>query len=506
MRTSTSPPRLARRRPHASVAALALVGAGAVLFAAPARAGVAEPSERADQAFDFMNLLAHHGLHDLDDEDWNAYGQLTNIWSVKLALPAAYTNVGGSTNSLSTDAEFSYTETATFFFGLRLWKGAEAYFVPELIAERPLSGLVGLGGTIQNFELQKSGAPTPTPYLSRAYVRQTFDLGGDRTSVESNPMQIARIDDSRRIVLTLGNFSVLDFFDKNTFSGDLRRSFFNMAFLTYAAYDFAADARGYTWGGMAEFYWDDWALRIGRFAPPKAPNQLPIDFHITQVYGDQIEVEHDHKVLGHAGAVRLLGYRNVEHMGAFGDAISAFRATMTDPQPKSAKNCPDNVFHYNSTNPTAPDMCWVRRSNVKLGIGLNLEQEITPDVGVFFRGMYSDGRTEVYSFTSTDRSISVGAVGRGTVWHRGGDTVGVGWGQGWISSSHAQYLGMGGIDGFIGDGRIRQASEQVLEAFYSASLGSSAWFSLDYQRIWNPAYNADRGPVDIFGARAHVEF
>ena len=28
----------------------------------------------------------------------------------------------------------------------------------------------------------------------------------------------------------------------------------------------------------------------------------------------------------------------------------------------------------------------------------------------------------------------------------------------------------------------------------------------DYQHITNPAYNADRGPVDIFGGRLHAEF
>jgi hypothetical protein len=37
-------------------------------------------------------------------------------------------------------------------------------------------------------------------------------------------------------------------------------------------------------------------------------------------------------------------------------------------------------------------------------------------------------------------------------------------------------------------------------------LLSSLWLSIDYQHITNPAYNADRGPVDIFGARAHAEF
>jgi hypothetical protein len=503
MRTARLPARSIRARTRVAALLAAIAVAAGDLASRPAAAGVAEPSGREDQAFDFMNLLSHHGLHDLNDEDWNAYGQLTDIWSLKAAFPAPYTNFHGSNHSLSTDTELSFTETATFYFGLRLWPGGEAYFVPELIAEKPLSTLFGLGSTIQNFELQKQGAATPKPYLSRAYIRQTFNFGGGEDSVESNPMQIARVNDKRRLALTVGNYSVLDFFDKNTFSGDLRRSFFNMAFLTYAAYDFAADARGYTWGAMAEVYYDDWALRIGRFAPPKAPNQLPIDFHVFDVYGDQVEIEHDHAIASHPGAVRLIGYRNVENMGSFDDAIAAFRAA---PAVNNAATCPAGVFNYGSLNATAPDLCFVRKKHEKLGIGVNLEQEVTPDLGLFFRGMYSDGRTEVYSFTSTDSSISVGAVGHGTAWHRGADTVGVGWGEAWISSAHAQFLAMGGVDGFIGDGRLRQASEGVFEVFYSASLGTSAWASLDYQHIWNPAYNADRGPVDIFGARVHVEF
>jgi len=35
---------------------------------------------------------------------------------------------------------------------------------------------------------------------------------------------------------------------------------------------------------------------------------------------------------------------------------------------------------------------------------------------------------------------------------------------------------------------------------------SGAKLTLDYQFINNPAYNRDRGPVSVFGVRAHVEF
>jgi high affinity Mn2+ porin len=30
--------------------------------------------------------------------------------------------------------------------------------------------------------------------------------------------------------------------------------------------------------------------------------------------------------------------------------------------------------------------------------------------------------------------------------------------------------------------------------------------TFDYQFIVNPAYNRDRGPVSVFGARVHTEF
>ncbi|HRI53393.1 MAG TPA: carbohydrate porin [Pseudomonadota bacterium] len=98
------------------------------------------------------------------------------------------------------------------------------------------------------------------------------------------------------------------------------------------------------------------------------------------------------------------------------------------------------------------------------------------------------------------------ACSRGSLWRRAKDYTGVGYGVGWLSPSHASYLAQGGVDGFIGDGRLTQAPESVLEIFYGLNLLSSIWASADYQHIANPAYNADRGPVNIFGARLHAEF
>lgn len=448
-----------------------------------------------------MNLLSHHGLHNVDDESWNIYGQFTYISSWKRPFKAPYTNVNGSTNSLLPGAERSFTGTFSLFFGLKLWRGGEAYFVPEVIAERPLSGLHGIGGAIQNFELQKTGGETPQLYLARVFLRQTFGLGGDRVVKTSDPLQLGTVVDSRRFVLTFGNFSMLDVFDRNSVTGDPRQTFFNMAFMTHASWDFTSNARGYSWGGIAELYWEQWALRYGRITPPQNPNQLPVDFRIWEHYGDQIELERNHSLFGRPGAVRLLGYRNHVVTGRFDEAIAAFEANPAN----NAAACGAN-FNYGSTNASAPDFCWVRKPNVKLGIGINLEQYIARDIGVFLRGMYSDGQTEVDAYNSADRSLSFGAVAKGALWRRPFDVAGVGFGMSWISDMHAKYLAMGGVDGFIGDGYLRQAAEGVVEGFYSVNLLQAVWLAADYQFLWNPGFNAGRGPVHILGAKIHAEF
>ena len=458
------------------------------------------PAPRPEEQFNFMQYLADKGLHDIEHESWNAYGQFTYISSWKPAFDAPYTNLNGSINSLLPTAERSFTGTATLYLGARLWRGGEAYVVPELITEQPFSQLRGLGGAIQNFELQKGGSSTPQIYRSRLYLKQTVGLGGEATVAESGPLQLGTKYDSKRLTFVVGNFSTLDFFDTNAFDVDPRQGFLSLGFLTYAAYDFASDARGYSYGGVAEFHWNDWAARVGRMAPPKDPNQLPVDFRIFKYHGDQIEVEHKHKIGEQEGMIRVLAYRNRENMGRFSDAISAFEA---DPE-KNATTC--TTFNYGSNNSGAPDLCWARKSNVKAGIGAFAEQYLGHDIGVFGRGMYSDGKTEVYAYTSTDRSATIGLLAKGSAWSRSKDVVGVGGNLGWISDIHARYLGMGGVDGFVGDGAIKAGPEKSVDLFYSANFLKIYWLSGDYQHIANPGFNAARGPVNVFTVRVHGEF
>ena len=78
-------------------------------------------------------------------------------------------------------------------------------------------------------------------------------------------------------MLTAGNVSVLDVFDAMDYSRDARTQFMNWASLTYGAWDFPADARGYTWGAAAEYITAGWQVRAGRFLVPVESNGLRLD-------------------------------------------------------------------------------------------------------------------------------------------------------------------------------------------------------------------------------------
>ena len=65
---------------------------------------------------------------------------------------------------------------------------------------------------------------------------------------------------------------------------------------------------------------------------------------------------------------------------------------------------------------------------------------------------------------------------------------------------------MGGVDGFVGDGHLRQAAESVVDVFYSFNVLKALWLTADYQHLWNPGFNADRGDLHILSGRVHAEF
>lgn len=414
-----------------------------------------------------------------DYETWNAKFQATYVRQLKSSLPAAYSGP----NSLTTEREFSYSFTTTAALGFRPWAGGEIYFDPEAAQGVPLSNLTGLGG-FTNGEIARTAGPTLKFYRARLFLRQTWDQGEEREAVESAANQLAGSVAKRRLVLTAGNLSVLDIFDGNAYNHDPRTQFLNWSLMTHGAYDYAADARGYSWGFALEWYHDDWVVRGGRFIQPREPNMLPLDPSIMRHYGDQIEVEHAHEIGGQAGKLRFLVFRNRAKMSRFQDAINMAATTGGTPDINAVRN----------------------GEQTKVGFGLNLEQALSSNVGLFARASWADGKTETYAFTEIDRSLSGGLLFQGAAWGRADDTAGMAFVRNGLSKERRQYLESGGISFFIGDGSLNYRPESILEAFYGLGVAKDTSITLDWQHIANPAYNADRGPANVATIRLHTEF
>jgi hypothetical protein len=108
-------------------------------------------------------------------------------------------------------------------------------------------------------------------------------------------------------------------------------------------------------------------------------------------------------------------------------------------------------------------------------------------------------------FTEIDRSFATGALVKGGAWGRADDKAGIATYWNGLSRSHRDYLAAGGEGFFLGDGRLDYGLEKIVEAFYSWGFGKGFAVSLGEQRVWNPGYNRDRGPVNILGLRLHAE-
>ncbi|CAM3839611.1 carbohydrate porin [Polynucleobacter arcticus] len=416
----------------------------------------------------------------------NIHGQTTYINQRYKNFNSPYSGQ----NSLNAESSMSYSWSGTLFLGARIAPNTDVYFNPEVVSGVPFSGLVGLGG-FTNGEGSKASGAQAKFYSARAFARHTINQEGDKVVLEDQANQITQTVSSNRVVLTGGQFSTLDIFDDSRYAKDPRIQFMNWGNMTYLAYDYAADARGYSWGLAGEWYLDNWVLRASRMLAPKSPNGRDLNWQIFNAYGDQIEVERQHHIADLPGKVSVLAYRNKMILARFEDATNY-------------------VIQNNAQGTQAINN--VRSSNqIKTGIGIHGEQALTKNLGVYARAFTSDGQTETMSFTEVDNSISVGMGMNGTSWQRPHDSVGISMMQNGLSSYRRGYLQAGGVSYFIGDyaspsQTISYSPERIGEIYYNANVIKNVLAGVNFQHIINPAYNSARGPVNILSFRIHAEF
>lgn len=453
---------------------------GATAFAQKAGSGSDQIATFASPIQDFPTEGELFGL------PVNIHGQTTYVNQRYNNFTSSYSGP----NSLNAQKSMSYTWSGTLFFGARVAPNTDIYFNPEVISGVPFSGLVGLGG-FTNGEGSKATGAQAKFYSARAFVRQTFNQEGDKVVLENEANQITQTVSSNRVVVTAGQFSTLDIFDDSRYAKDPRIQFMNWGNMTYLAYDYAADARGYSTGLAGEWYLENWVLRASRMLAPKNPNGRDLNWQIFNTYGDQVEVERQHNIADLPGKVSVLAYRNRMILARFSDATNYVVAN--NAQGTQAINNVRTNYQY------------------KTGVGIHGEQALTKDLGIYGRAFTSDGHTETMSFTEADNSISVGMGMNGTSWKRPSDTIGISMMQNGLSSFRRGYLQAGGVSYFIGDyagagQTISYRPERIGEVYYNAKVIKNVLAGLNFQHINNPAYNAARGPVNIVSFRIHAEF
>ena len=404
--------------------------------------------------------------------------QSTVVDQANLAFTAPYSGP----NSLPPIAEGRETLDVTLFAGVRPWSGGEIWVDPEMDQGFGLHDTLGVAG-FPSGEAYKVGSAAPYARIQRLFLRQTIDLGGKLSPIDADLNQLAGRQTADRLVITLGKFNVTDIFDTNTYAHDPRRDFLNWALIDAGTFDYAADAWGYTVGGAAELYRDNWVARAGVFALSVIPNSPQLDAGFGQFQLDG-EIERGLTIAGHAGTLKLTGFLSRGRMARFADALALGEGT-GEP----------------------PNVALARRYRGRGGVSLDFQQEIAGDVGLFARAGLADGAIEPYEFSDIDRTISGGVSLAGGRWGRPDDRFAVGGAVNAISAIHQQYLADGGLGILVGDGRLpHPGTEDIVETWYDLGLAKPVHLTLDYQLVNNPAYNRDRGPVSVFAARLHAQF
>ena len=426
-------------------------------------------------------ILKAYGQESLDTNNlvppelWNWHAQNTDIVQYHPGFSAKYSGP----NSLSTVNEVKETVSLDLYGGVRLWRGAEAHIDGLTWQGFGLSRTAGAEG-FPNGEAVRLGTDVPNFNFARALIRQVFNLGDDLESVEDDALHLAGTQAVSRVTLTIGRMSAKDIFDPNTYANDPRSQFMNWALMANEAWDFPADSLGYTTGLAAELNQPHWAARYGFFQMPRNSNGTAQDAHYLEAWGMVAEFERRYRWRGHPGAIRWLAFINHADMGSY----------------QAALDSPIRPANVQAT----------RAYRYKYGFGLNFEQELATNIGAFARAGWSDGHTEAWAFSDVDRALTLGLSVKGQFWGRANDTVGLGGILNAAASVHHQFLAAGGTGILDGDGALSYGIEKDLEVYYNFQVWKMIHTTVDYQLITNPAFNRDRGPVSVIGARLHWEF
>ncbi len=418
-------------------------------------------------------------------------GQANIIFQGRLPFHSAYEGV----NSFRNSAEYKTSLVGTLYTALRLDRSirynTDVILDFESAGGRGLSQALGLAG-FTNLDVVRNPNLGSKPYFARYQIHQVVGLTEKTVDQEPGFFGVAPRVPARRVELRIGKMTLPDFFDANGPGSDSHLQFMNWTVDNNGAWDYAADTRGYTVGGMTEYDDRAWSVRYGIFAMPTVANGIDMDWAFSRAHGQNGEFELRRSwIAGRKGTTRVLFYANRAHMGTYREAVADFL------------NGTDSAIY----GITAPDITRHEHFGaLKYGVGYNTEQELTENLRVFGRFGWNEGAHESFAYTEVDQTVEAGADYAGSQWHRPIDKAGVVFVSNAIKRDHQDYLRYGGLGFLLGDGTLRYGRENIVEGYYTWHAWRGLFYSINVQHIDNPGYNRDRGPVWVGSVRTHVDF
>ncbi|MBY0432884.1 MAG: carbohydrate porin [Cyclobacteriaceae bacterium] len=411
---------------------------------------------------------------DNQEAHWTFHFMNTVVQQGHNAFEVPYSGI----KSLNNDSESQITVRNTWFIGKRLAKYTSFYLNPELAGGSGLSGVAGIAG-FPNGEAFRVGSGQPKVYFARAYIRHHIPVSTETELVKNGVNQLEEELPIKRLTITAGKFSLLDYFDGSQFANDGRTQFMNWALMTGGAYDFSSDTRGNTWGIVLHHVTPLRDIKLATTVPSYAPNGPTFDFNLSKARSLDFDIRQKFNLFGKPATVGFTAYMNNTRGVRFDDQVYT--------QPDSvAKNRDKNQYH------------------LKYGFIFNVEQQYK-NWAWFTTNSWADGKTENYGFTQIDHSVSAGVVVFGHTWRQYESFVGLAGAINGLSFEQRNFLARGGNGFIIGDGKLSYGSEQIIEIYYSARISRNMFLTLDYQYISNIAFNRDRGGIGVWGIRSHIE-
>ena len=444
------------------------------------RQAAAQPAPTADTADPILTMFPHP-----EGRRYWISGQANTIYQGRLPFHSPYQGP----NSFRNSAEYKTSMVETLYMAVRpthsIRYNTDLVFDMESAGGRGLSEAVGLAG-FTNLDVVRNPNLGATPYIARYQIHQVFGLTDKTVPQDASFYSLATEVPERRIEFRIGKLTLPDFFDVNDAGTDSHLQFLNWTVDNNGAWDYAADTRGYTVGGFAEYDDKTWSLRYGIFAMPVVANGIDMDWAFSRAHEQNGEFELRRSFLaGRKGTTRILFYGNNAHMGDYREAVQAFLAGID--------RTPTITAHE-------------RFGALKYGVGYNGMQELTENLRVFGRFGWNEGQHESFAYTEVDQTVEMGGDYSMRRFNRPNDKFGIALVSNAIKKDHQNYLKYGGLGFLLGDGKLNYGRENIVESYYNWHAWKGLFFALDAQHINDPGYNRDRGPAWVAAVRGHIDF